>query len=505
MSDAGVRAPETTAPAATVELASYLGGEWVESTGPEQIDTNPARPAEVVATYGLAGAEELERAVAAAGAAAVEWRSRTLHERAAILSRAAALLEQRAESLAVELTREQGKTLAESRGELARAVQILRFNASLADTAQGEVYASARRGERILTVRAPLGPVAVITPWNVPVAIPAWKLAPALLFGNTVVWKPARLVPLLAFRLMAALEQAGLPAGVCNLVLGDPGVGERLLSDGRIRACSFTGSTEVGRELIAHGAANGIRVQAEMGGKNAAIVYADADLEWAADQVVSAAMYSAGQRCTATGRVLVDRRRHGELTELLRARTEALRVGDPLDPATEIGPLASAGQRRRVVGYLELAHRQGGRVLAGGAAIEDASGGYYVEPTVVDGVSAQHPVFIEEVFGPLLAVTPFDSDEEAMQLANAGRYGLSGAIFSADVERALAAAERLEVGVLHVNSESCGADPHVPFGGSKDSGTSQREMGTAAREFYTEQKTVYLRARRPLDFENRDA
>jgi aldehyde dehydrogenase (NAD+) len=496
MSSTGVRPPRPTDAAAAVQLSSYLGGEWVDGDGPEQTDLNPARPAEVVATYGLAGEAELERAVAAAEGAFDSWRLTPMHERAAVLAGAASLLEAGAEALAAELCREGGKTMPESRGEVGRAVQVLRFNAGFADREQGEVYGSARPGERILAVRVPLGPVAVITPWNVPIAIPAWKIAPALVFGNTVVWKPARLVPLLAFRFMQALEQAGLPPGVCNLVLGDPETAERLLTDGRIRACSFTGSTEVGRQLIALGAGSGTKVQAEMGGKNAAIVCDDADLEWAADQIVSAAMLSAGQRCTATGRALVARAKHDEFVDLVRDRVAGLRVGDPAEQATDIGPLASAGQRARVLGYFQVAGRHGAELLAGGGAIAEESGGYYVQPTVAVGVTPQHPVFNEEVFGPLLAVTPFDSDVEALALANQGRYGLSGAIFSGDLERALAAVDRFDVGVLHVNSETCGADPHVPFGGTKDSGTSQREMGAAARDFYTELKTVYLRGGR---------
>ncbi len=496
MSSIGVRSSASADAAGAVRLSSYVGGEWVEGDGPEQTDLNPARPSEVVATYGLAGEAELERAVAAATEAFESWRLTPMHERAAILSGAATLLEESAEGLAVELCREGGKTMPESRGEVGRAIQVLRFNAGLADREQGEVYGSARAGERILAVRAPLGPLAMITPWNVPIAIPAWKIAPALVFGNTVVWKPARLVPLLAYRFMQALEDAGLPAGVCNLVLGDPEAAEKLLTDGRIRACSFTGSTEVGRQLIALGAANGTKVQAEMGGKNAAIVCDDADLEWAADQVVSAAMLSAGQRCTATGRALVARSCHDAFVDLVRERASALRVGDPAEDATDLGPLASAGQRSRVLGYFEAAGRGGAEVLTGGAAVESDSGGYYVEPTLAVGVTPQHPVFNEEVFGPLLTVTAVDSDAEALALANQGRYGLSGAIFSADLERALAAVERFDVGVLHVNSETCGADPHVPFGGIKDSGTSQREMGKAARDFYTELKTVYLRGGR---------
>ena len=480
-----------------IRLASYIGGTWTTASGPEHTDTNPARPSEVVATYSVAGEGALEQAISAAADAFQGWRSLAMQERANVLSRAGALLEERSADLAVELTREQGKTLVESRAEVGRAAEILCFNASLATRDQGEIYASPRRGERIWTLRAPLGPVAVITPWNVPIAIPAWKIAPALLYGNTVVWKPARLVPLLAYRFMQALEDAGLPAGVCNLVLGDTAVGEHLLTDPRIHACSFTGSTEVGRQLIALGAGSGVKVQAEMGGKNAAIVFDDADLDWAVDQVLSAAMYSTGQRCTATSRALVARSRYDDFLALLAERAGEIRVGDPLEPETEVGPLASASQLRRVLDYFQIARAQGGDVVAGGDALDDPSGGYYVQPTVVAGVAPDHRIFEEEVFGPLVAVMAVDSDDEAIELANRGRYGLAGAIFSRDVERVFAAVERFDVGVLHVNSESCGADPHVPFGGVKDSGTAQREMGTAARDFYTELKTVYLRAGRP--------
>jgi aldehyde dehydrogenase (NAD+) len=479
---------------APIALASYVAGDWVTGQGPEEQDLNPARPEEVVATFRTLEKASVERAISAAAAAFEAWRRRSVHDRAAVLKQAARLLDERCPDLAVELTREQGKTVAESVGELTRAAEILRFNASLATVAEGEAYASPRASERIWTLRVPVGPVAVITPWNVPVAIPAWKIAPALLYGNTVVWKPARLVPLLAFRFMQALADAGVPEGVCNLVFSDGSVADILLSDPRIRACSFTGSTEVGRRLVAYGAQHHVKVQAEMGGKNAAVVLDDANLDWAIDQVLSGSMYSTGQRCTATSRALVARPLYSDFVDGLVARARQLRVGDPLEPATEIGPLASSGQHRQVLDYYRVAVEQGAHALAGGSAIDDPAGGFYVEPTVLVDVAPDHRVFMEEVFGPLVAVVPVDSDEQALELANRGRYGLAGAIFSSDIERVLAAVERFDVGVLHVNSETCGADPHVPFGGVKDSGTADREMGTGARDFYTESKTVYLRA-----------
>jgi aldehyde dehydrogenase (NAD+) len=473
-------------------VSSYVGGEWVAGRGGEREDVNPARPGEVVATFRELDAGALDDAVAAARAAQPAWRRRSLHERAAILGAAAGELEATVDELAVELTREQGKTLPESRAEVGRAVQILRYNASLANLPTGESYDSLRSGERVLTVRQPVGVVSIVTPWNVPLALPAWKIAPALLYGNCVVWKPASLVPLMAARLMLALERAGLPDGVCNLVLAGGAGAERLLTHPEVRAASFTGSTAVGQSLIALGARHGTKVQAEMGGKNAAVVLEDADLDWAVDQVLSAAMYSTGQRCTATSRALVARSLYEPFVARLSERAGELRVGDPLAAETQIGPLASAAQQRQVLAYYEAARRDG-TVVAGGDAVEELGQGYWAAPTVVTGIAPGHPVFRDEVFGPLVAVRAVDSLDEALELANLGRYGLAGAIFTRDLDLVFEAVERFDVGVLHVNSETCGADPHVPFGGTKESGTATREMGTAARDFYTETKTVYIR------------
>jgi aldehyde dehydrogenase (NAD+) len=478
-------------------LTSYVDGAWLPATGPLEDDVNPARPSEVVARFSVAGAGELRAAVDAADAAFPAWRSTPIQRRGELLRDAAASLRARSERLAIELTREQGKTLAESRAELRRAAEILDYYAGQATASDGEHYPSPRAGEEIWALRAPVGPVGIITPWNVPLGIPVWKIAPALVYGNTVVWKPARLVPLLARRFMEALIEAGLPPGVCNMVLAGGPAGSELLTNPRVRACSFTGSTEVGRQLIALGAQHGVKVQAEMGGKNAAIVLADADLDWAADQVLDAAMLSTGQRCTATSRALVERRLYPAFVDALVDRARALRVGDPLSAESQIGPLASAGQRRQVLEYFAAATVQGATLVAGGNAIETADGGYYVEPTVAVDVEPDHRIFMEEVFGPLVAVVPFDTAEEAFALANRGPYGLSAAVFTGDLSTATSAVQQLEVGVLHVNSETCGADPHVPFGGVKASGSAHREMGTAARDFYTEIKTVYMRGRRP--------
>jgi aldehyde dehydrogenase (NAD+) len=484
---------ERTAPTADgLELASYVGGEWEQGTGDEVEDLNPAHPEEVVATYRRLDPSQVDQAVDAAAVAFPSWRRTSIHERAGVLLRAGRLLEERAERIGRELAREQGRREVEAVAEVRRAADIFRYFSAEADRAEGDCFTGRRDRERVLTTRVPLGPVLLITPWNVPVAIPAWKLAPALVHGNTVIWKPSGIVPLMAVRLAEALIEAGLPAGVCNLVLTAPSVGSTLLRDERVRAGSFTGSTAVGKALQAIGGASGKPLQAEMGGKNAAIVLADADLELAADQVVSAAMGWTGQRCTATSRLLVEGSVAADLIALVNAKVAALRVGDPLDPATDVGPVASRSQHEQVRRYLEVAREEGAELVVGGGS-SDPDDGYFVDPTVALKVEPGHRIFDEEVFGPLLAVRTCGGFEEALELANRGRYGLSAALFTTDLDRALAAVDALEVGVLHVNSETCGSDPHVPFGGTKDSGTGDREMGAAGRAFYTAERTVYVR------------
>ncbi len=475
-------------------LKSFVDGTWTAGTGREVTDTNPARPDDVLATFRLIDADEATRAVEVAARASPGWRATPFHERGAILARAAALLDERADRYGSELTREEGKTLAEGIGEVRRAAQVFRYYAAEANQPQGAIYAAPRAGEQIWSVSVPVGVVALITPWNFPIAIPAWKLAPAVAYGNTVVWKPASLVPLIAVRLVEVLEQAGMPPGACNLVLGDGRVGSALVANPLTRACSFTGSTEVGKRLVALGAETGTKIQAEMGGKNAAIVLGDADIDLAVDQVLSGAMKSTGQKCTATSRAVVERAVHDEFVGRLAERVRTLRVGDPSSPDTYMGPLASSEQHTSVLEYLQIGAQEGARAVVGGNGIDSDDGGYFVEPTVFVDVRPDHRIYLEEVFGPVLAVVPADDGDDAFDLANRGPYGLSGGIFTRDLGRVLEAVEKFDVGVLHVNSETPGADPHVPFGGMKDSGTSAREMGKAARDFYTESKTVYVRA-----------
>ncbi|MFI6741837.1 aldehyde dehydrogenase family protein [Nonomuraea sp. NPDC050451] len=373
------------------------------------------------------------------------------------------------------------------------AADILRFHAGEPHRAQGETYASPRAGERILVQRRPVGVVGVITPWNFPIAIPAWKIAPALVHGNTVVWKPASLVPLLAVRLTEALSEAGLPPGVLSTVFVNGKDADLIVGHHDIDAITFTGSTQVGRGLLERCGGLIKPVQAEMGGKNAAVVLADVDLDLAARLVADGAMASTGQKCTATSRVVVAREVRDAFLERLCARVASLRVGDGLQPGVDVGPVASASARQEVLGHIDLAVREGASILVGGDAVESKDDGYFVRPTVALLADRDVALWREEVFGPVLAVTTAACTEEALELANDSEFGLSGAVFTNDLTAALKAMARFEVGVLHVNSESTGADPHVPFGGVKQSGCGPKEQGRAARDFYTQTSTVYLR------------
>lgn len=474
------------------ELASLVAGRPTVPDGPEHRDENPSRPDEVVATWWEATRSDVDRACRAAAEQARSWRSTPFHERAGVLARAAGLLGDRTDELGRELSREEGKPLAEGIGEVARAARICAYYAAEADRPVGEIFASPRAGEQIQTRQVPVGPTALITPWNFPIAIPAWKLAPALAYGNTVVWKPSPVTPVLALRLAEVLAEAGLPDGVLNVVLGGGDVGQRLLADPAIRACSFTGSTAVGRAVMTAGAEHGVKTQAEMGGVNVAVVLADADMDLAADKVVAGATGSTGQKCTATSRLVVDESVQDELLERIIERCDRHAIGDALVEGTTLGPLATPAQRDQIAAALDHAHTTGADVIRDGRRADLPDQGWFVGPSIVRGIAPDHPLCTEEVFGPVLAVTPARDRHDAFAQADAGKYGLTTSVFTRDLASALAAADDLEVGILHVNSETTGAEPHVPFGGVRSSGAGGREQGRAARDFYTETRTIYL-------------
>ena len=487
--------PRAESTQAVQTYGNYIAGEWRPAASGETMENhNPANRDEVVGLFASSGAADVDAAIAAAEEAYRSWRFSSPMTRANILHKAANILESRIPEVGRELTREEGKTLKEGIGETTRAVQILRYFAGEAQQPSGEHYPSVNPHTLLYTTREPLGVVAVVTPWNFPIAIPAWKIAPALAFGNTVVFKPASLTPLTAVRLVEALDEAGLPAGVLNLVTGSAAnVGDPLVRDPRVVAITFTGSNETGAELRRSAAERGAKLQLELGGKNPAIVLADADLDHALGQVVAGAMMSTGQKCTATSRAIVDRRIIDRFTEMLADRIGGLKVGDPLDAETQIGPLIDERAADRVAGEVDAAKQAGAELVVGGERLGSGlERGAFLAPTLFADVDPKSRLGQDELFGPVLGVIPVDSMEEAMAVANQVKFGLSASIFTRDLGRALTFAREIEAGVVHVNSETAGAEPQVPFGGMKGSSSYSREQGKAAREFFTQMKTVYI-------------
>lgn len=475
---------------------NLIGGEWVAGSASERYtNTSPSDTRVVLGEFPRSTASETAAAVAAAQQALPTWRRTPMPARGEYLRKAADLLSDRLDEVATALTQEEGKTLAEAKGETARAVAILRYYAAEAMQPVGEVYPSASPSTFLYTKREPLGVVGLVTPWNFPIAIPAWKVAPALVYGNTVVLKPAELTPLTAWHFVRALHDAGLPPGVLNLVFGKGSVvGDALVNDSRVQGVSFTGSNAVGRRIYEIGTARGAKVQCEMGGKNPIIVLADADIDKAVELTLSGAMKSAGQKCTATSRAIVVDEVREAFTERLVQRAQEIRVGDPLSPESYLGPLVSEEQRETVLKYIQIGKDEGARLRCGGQALRDGeyANGFYVQPTVFDQVSPVMRIAKEEIFGPVVGVIAAKDYDEAIALANDTDYGLSASIVTRDLKRAMQFADDIAAGIIHVNTETAGAEPQVPFGGLKASSSHTREQGKAAIDFYTHVKTLYV-------------
>lgn len=470
---------------------SLVAGDWRDGTPAP--DINPAHPEQFVAEIRLASADLASEAVSAAHLAFHRWSRTPATNRGDILRRAGDLLESRAATIGRELTLEEGKTLAEAVGETKRAAAILRYFAGQALEPDGETYPSASPTTLLFARRHPLGAVVVITPWNFPIAIPAWKIAPALAYGNTVVWKPAELTPLTSVRLVEALLDAGLPEGVLNLVIGRGSeVGDVLSGHRDAAAISFTGSNSVGRAIQRLANDRGAKVQLELGGKNPAIVLHDADLDHAVLQVAKGAFLSAGQKCTATSRVIVETAVAGPFLERLTSLADSWDLGDPLDPQTKVGPLVSKEALRSVQGFLSEGLEDGGHLIAGTREAGMPKEGYFVRPTVIAGLTKGSRLLRDEIFGPVAAVIEAGDFDEAVALANDTDYGLSASIFTRDLNAALRFAEEVKAGVVKVNQESAGIEFQAPFGGMKQSSSGSREQGKVARDFFTEWKTVYL-------------
>jgi len=476
---------------ATAAAANYIAGEWAPSRGGGAYErSNPWRPGEAVGTFPSSGADDVAAAVDAAVDAQRAWARLPAAARGAYLAKAADAIEAAEEEIAQDMTREMGKPLRESRGEAGRAAAILRFFAGEGLRPVGQLFEQSASGSLVYTRRRPVGVVGLITPWNFPIAIPTWKAAPALAYGNTVVMKLAQDAPLTGLHLARAFERAGLPAGVLNIVVGRGSeAGEPLIADPRVRAISFTGSVPVGEAVRARATALGKRVQLELGGHNPLIVAEDADLDAAVGAAYAGAFWSAGQKCTATRRMFVARGVYDEFRSRLEARIAAGHVGDPSDPATEVGPLVNEKQFREVLEAIERGRSDGGRTVAGGERAHDAA--YLIAPTVFEGVGDEAFLSCEEVFGPVTSLYGFDTVDEVLERANAVRFGLSAAVFTRSLRTAQRCVDELEAGIIHVNSQTAGADVHVPFGGTKESGFGPHEQGSAAHEFYTEEITVY--------------
>jgi acyl-CoA reductase-like NAD-dependent aldehyde dehydrogenase len=483
--------PETLEAPARPAFANFVAGEWQPSaTGRTYEKHSPWRPSESIGEFPASGEEDVAAAVAAAAAAFPEWSRRPAAQRAAVLMAAADAIERRVEQMAQDMTLEMGKPLREARMESARGAAILRFFAGEAWRPKGELFEQSGTGGAVYTIRRPLGVVGLITPWNFPAAIPLWKSAPALVYGNTVVLKLAQEAPLTGLHIAACLEEAEIPAGVFNIVVGRGSeVGTPLVEHPQVKAISFTGSVAVGYQVRDRATALGKRVQLELGGQNPLIVMADADLDRAAEAAYAGAFWSAGQKCTATRRIYVQEPVYDEFRDRLLARIERGVVGDPGDAATEVGPIVNEKQLDEVLEGIERGKAEGGTVLAGGERLDDEA--YLLAPTLFEGVADDAFLSCEEVFGPVTSLYRFADVDEALRRANAVEFGLSASIFTSDLGATQRFVNELEAGILHVNSQTAGADVHVPFGGIKGSGFGPHEQGRSAMEFYTEVVTVY--------------
>ena len=475
---------------------NLIGGEWrPPSTGEHEPCLNPADTREVIGLWPRSGAADAKAAVDAAAKAFPDWSRTPGPERGRVLGRAHQILKAKIDLLAEALCREEGKTLSESRGEVMKGLNLLEFYSGEGFRTHGKTLPSETRQSLMLTLRQPVGPVTLITPWNFPFAIPVWKTAPALVAGCTVVLKPASLTPVCTHLLAEALVEAGLPPGVINVVTGPGGaIGNALVDDPRIRAVSFTGSNSVGLKLYERAARRGIKVTCEMGGKNPVVVLDDADVELAAAGILQGAFGSTGQRCTATSRVVATPRIVSKLTEALVSGARSLKVGDGRDPSVQMGPAVDESQLKTNLEAIAQARADGARLLCGGERLRgpEHDHGFFVAPTVFDDVKPGSRLAREEVFGPVLAVQRASDVEEAIRLANDVEYGLTASIYTSDYFAAMRFVEGAEVGMVHVNQPTVGGEAQLPFGGIKATGVGENEMAEEGSNFITYLKTVFL-------------
>jgi len=477
------------------QYRNYIAGKWLDSAAERRApNVSPADTRVTLGDVPLSPAAEVDAAVLAAAAAFPAWRDTPPPVRARILYRWAALIEKHIDELAAILALEEGKTFSESKGEIAKAINIVEFMAGEGRRIGGDTLPSELPRTFVYTLKQPLGVVAIITPWNFPVAIPCWKIAPALVAGNTIAFKPATLTPWTAQRLIELLEEAGLPGGVVNLIYGAGStVGDALVHHKAVRAVSFTGSNEVGTHVYTEGAKRLLKVQCELGGKNPLVVLEDADLELAAVATAQGAFGSSGQRCTATSRAIVIDQVADQFVDLVRGHAQKVVVGDPLADGVTMGPSVDGGQFKTVLDYLGVAQGEGAKLVTGGKRLSEGAHehGFFVEPTVYDGVTPGMRIAKEEIFGPVLSVIRVKSFEEAVEVANDVEFGLSSSLYTNDVNRMYRFVDLIETGIVHVNSPTVGGEAQAPFGGMKGTGVGTREQGKVAIDFFTELKTVY--------------
>lgn len=475
---------------------NYIGGKWVDAVGGETFNSiNPARKIEVIGTFPRSGARDVECAVDAACAAFPSWSRTPAPARADIIRRVGTLLEERKDEFAALETCEMGKVLEEGRGDVQEGIDMAKYMAGEGRRLFGETVPSELRRKFAMLVRQPIGVVGLITPWNFPIAIPTWKLFPALVCGNTVVFKPAEDTPACATKLVQLFEEAGLPPGVLNLVHGfGPEAGAPIVESDRVRMLSFTGSSVVGREIAATAGHSLKKVMLELGGKNGMVVLPDADLDLALEGALWGAFGTTGQRCTATSRIILHEDIAGEFTERLIERARQLRVGFGLDPDVEVGPLINEQQLETVQKYVQIGQDEGANLLLGGSALAGGGydQGYFYKPTIFGKVTRDMRIAREEIFGPVVALITVSSYEEAVEVANDTPYGLSSAMYTQDVNLAFRAMEDLEAGITYINAPTIGAEIQLPFGGVKATGNGHREAGTSAVKEFTEIKSIYV-------------
>ena len=480
----------------TEQFKNYIDGNWLMAPSGKTFENrSPADRNDLIGVFPASGPAEVDAAVGAARRAFAGWRLVPAPKRGEILYRVGELLRKNKEEIARGMTREMGKVLKETRGDVQEGIDTAFYVAGEGRRLFGETTPAELPNKFAMSVRMPIGVCALITPWNFPMAIPTWKMFPALVCGNTVVLKPAEDTPLTAVKLVEILSEAGVPPGVVNLIHGrGEDVGAALVRHPQVQLVSFTGSATVGREIAAACGQSLKRVSLELGGKNAQIVMDDGDLDLAVEGALWGAFGTTGQRCTATSRLIVHRQVAKKLTDMLVARARTLKIGDGLDESVDMGPLINEAAREKVMGYIDIGKREGARLLMGGSIYQSGScgNGFFFEPTIFDQVKPDMRIAQEEIFGPVLSIIEINSFEEAIEVLNGTAYGLSSSIYTQDVGRAFRAMRDIEAGITYINGPTIGAEVHLPFGGVKDTGNGHREAGTTVYDIFTEWKSVYV-------------